>query len=243
MAIYFISDFHLGEGEPEAERRKVELFRQFIEQAVGDMEHLVVLGDMFDFWFEYRHLIPKRNLHLLFKLSELTSNGTSVSYIAGNHDLWMDDFLEEEMGIELCRDQLVIDTPRGKILAMHGDGVAKSDRGYRLFKRILRSRVNIALYRLLPPALAYNLAHSTSHKSRQRSAHKPVDSFIGEYISFAEEKFAEGFFAFVCGHTHHPEVRKIGENYYVNSGDWIRNFSYIKFDGSKFTLHYMTEQD
>jgi UDP-2,3-diacylglucosamine hydrolase len=242
MAIYFISDFHLGSDSREAEKRKFDLFCTFVQQCRHDMDRLIVLGDMFDFWFEYRHLIPKRNLHLLFKMHELVRAGVSISYLAGNHDHWMDDFLDQELGIELVPDRLEIDTPHGKLLAVHGDGLAKPDWSYRLLKRILRNRVNIGFYRLLPPVVAFGVAHLAARRSRRRSSHRAPETFIDGYIDYAKEKFAEGYYALVCGHTHHPEIRDIDGHYYVNSGDWIRHYSYVRFDGDRFELKYMEKQ-
>ncbi len=239
MAIYFVSDFHLGEGDREKEQLKVDRFHQFLEETTGDMEHLVILGDMFEFWFEYRHLIPKKNLHLLFELHDLVRRGVRVSYIAGNHDYWMDDFLQRELGIEMCRDKLEIATQRGAILAMHGDGLAKSDWLYRRLKAILRSRTSIALYRLLPPSLAYALAYRMARRSRQHTDKHLPERFLNQYRDYARERLAEGYFAFICGHTHRPEISRIGECYYLNSGDWFDNFSYIRFDGREFELHYL----
>lgn len=236
MAIYFLSDFHLGEGDRPSEARKLRLFEKFLELHLDDMEHLVVLGDLFDFWFEYRHLIPKHHLHILFRLAELVKAGIRVSYIAGNHDHWMGNFLSSELGITIIRAKLEIETDAGKILAMHGDGLAKSDRGYRVLKKILRNRFCVGLYKLLPPNLAYWLAHGAARSSRLHNSQRPSDGFRREYREFAVQKLREGYFAFICGHTHYPELEKIDDSYYVNSGDWITHFSYVRFSEGKFEL-------
>jgi UDP-2,3-diacylglucosamine hydrolase len=243
MAIYFISDFHLGEGLEKQERAKLTRFDLFLERTGDDLEHLIILGDLFDFWFEYKHLIPKRHLQILFKLRSLVDAGIPVSYVAGNHDHWMGDFLPQEMKIDLHRDLMEIDTPRGKILAMHGDGLAKSDWKYRLLKSILRNRLCIALYKLLPPTLAFNLAHRTSRKSREHTSQRHPNSFLEEDVAYAQRRFAEGYHAFICGHTNHPDISPIGDNYYVNTGDWIENFSYVRYDDGKFELGYLADSN
>jgi UDP-2,3-diacylglucosamine hydrolase len=236
MSIYFVSDFHLGEGDAQSERRKHELFRRFVGRVGADLQQLVVLGDLFHFWFEYRQLIPKRNLHVLFELRDLVQRGVSVSYVTGNHDFWMDDFMERELDIQVFRDILELDTRQGKILATHGDGLLPSDRGYRLLRAVLRHPVNIALYRLLPPSLAYGLARGAARLSRRHSAARPEESFLERYRDAARRKLDDGYFAFVCGHTHLPEIKRYDEKYYVNSGDWFRHFTYVRFGDGRFAM-------
>ncbi len=238
MATYFVSDFHLGESDPERDREKYRRFCDLLVQIKADLDHLVILGDMFDFWFEYRHLIPKHHQDVLCRLRDLVSEGVRVTYVCGNHDFWMGEFFDSELGIGLVRDDFTIDSARGKVLVLHGDGIAPSDWKYRILKRILRNRLNIFLYSQLPPSLAYNLALGVSRRSRGHTQKRPKDSFVEECVQFARAKVSEGYFAVVCGHIHLPEIREIGGGYYVNSGDWLTNFSYVRFDGSEFTLGY-----
>ncbi len=236
MATYFVSDFHLGESTNDRDRRKLELFTKFLQRTAGDLTHLVILGDLYDFWFEYRYLIPKHNLSILFKLRELTQSGRKVSYICGNHDFWLGDFMQTELGFEVTADRLVLDSPRGKILALHGDGIAPSDYKYRLLKRVLRNRVGIALYRQLPTTLAYSLALGVSGGSRHYGEQKPSEKFIAEYHDFARKCFAEGYHAVICGHIHWPEIVELKGNYYINCGDWLEYFSYVRLENGNFEL-------
>jgi UDP-2,3-diacylglucosamine hydrolase len=239
MAIYFVSDFHLGGDTAVVEKRKREMFESFLKRMEGDLQHLVILGDMFDFWFEYRHLIPKHNLHLLFLLGELVQAGAKVSYITGNHDHWVGDFLSGELGIDVVGDSLELDTDRGPILAMHGDGLAKSDWKYRVLKNILRNRVCIALYRLLPPALAYALAHRASRSSRRHTSKRPRDQVVADYRDYAINQLSGGYFAFICGHVHRPHLEQIDGKYFANAGDWISHFSFVRYDDGHFELGTM----
>jgi UDP-2,3-diacylglucosamine hydrolase len=242
MATYFVSDFHLGELDPERDRTKYRLFYRFLERTGTDLDHLVILGDLFDFWFEYRYLIPKQHLPILFRLRDLVVAGVKVTYVCGNHDFWIGDFMDVELGFSLVRDDFSIESPKGRVLVLHGDGVASSDWKYRILKRVLRSRINIALYRLLPPGLAYSLALAVSRRSRGHTERRPKDSFVEEYVDFAKRKFTEGYFAVICGHIHIPEIRKVADNYYVNSGDWLTHFSYVRLDGSQFELGNMHDE-
>ncbi len=236
MATYFVSDFHLGESTDDRDRRKLELFDRFLRRVAGDLSHLVILGDLYDFWFEYRYLIPKHNLSILFRLRELTQSGLKVSYICGNHDFWLGDFMQTELGFEVAADRLVLDSPKGKILALHGDGIAPSDYKYRLLKRVLRNRVGIALYRQLPTTFAYKLALGVSGGSRHYGEQKPSEKFVAEYHDFARKCFAEGYRAVICGHIHWPELVEIQGNYYINCGDWLNYFSYVRLENGNFEL-------
>src|SRR5690606_1835601 len=146
MAVYFISDFHLGEANVERDRLKLELFRRFCAQTAGDLAHLIILGDLYDFWFEYKHLIPKRNLGILLQLKALAESRVRLSYVCGNHDFWLLDFMQSEIGCQVYRDSLELSASLGRVLILHGDGVAPSDWKYRLLKGVLRNRVNIALF-------------------------------------------------------------------------------------------------
>jgi UDP-2,3-diacylglucosamine hydrolase len=238
MATYFVSDFHLGEADPSRDQTKYRLFCNLLSKAGSDLEHLVILGDLYDFWFEYRHLVPKHNLQIPLKLKELVEAGTKVSYVCGNHDFWMGDFFETELGVGLIHDEFCLESPSGKVLVLHGDGIAPSDWKYRILKKILRNPVNIALYRLLPPNIAYRMALTVSRGSRGHTEKRPKDSFVEEYFEFAQRQFAKGYFAVVCGHLHLPEIRKSGDKFYVNSGDWLTHYSYVRFDGSEFLLGY-----
>lgn len=239
MAIYFVSDFHLGERDRGRDIRKLELFDKFLSKISSDLSHLIILGDLYDFWFEYRYLIPKHNLSILFRLRDLVKSGVRVTYICGNHDFWIGDFMQSELGFEVEMDQLVLDTPRGKILALHGDGIAPSDYKYRLLKRVLRNRAGIALYRQLPTTIAYKLALAVSGGSRHYGEQKPTDKFVSEYHDFARQKFSEGYHAVICGHIHWPELVDIDGNFYINCGDWLNYFSYVRLENGKFELSAM----
>ncbi|MGB5106331.1 MAG: UDP-2,3-diacylglucosamine diphosphatase [Candidatus Zixiibacteriota bacterium] len=239
MAIYFVSDFHLGERDKNRDRRKLALFDQFVEKCQGDLTHLIVLGDLYDFWFEYRYLIPKHNLSILYKLRELVQAGIRVSYICGNHDFWIGDFMASELGFEVEPDQLILESPLGKVLVLHGDGIAPSDYKYRILKRVLRNRAGIALYRQLPTGFAYWLALRVSGSSRHYGAEKPSPEFVKEYYDFARARFKEGCAAVVCGHIHWPELVDIDGKFYVNCGDWLNYFTYVRFDGERFELKSM----
>jgi len=236
-AVYFISDAHLSikESPSEREDRVLEVFGKAKDEA----SHLYIVGDLFDFWFEYKYVIPAAYLKILGKLLDLTSAGVEVVYVPGNHDFWMKDYLKKQAGVELTGDLLEIEHFGRKILVTHGDGIRVDDRGYRFIKRIFRNRFCIWFYSQLPVNLAYRLAMGTSNLSRDYTdGRNMTDS--SDYIEFARRRIEVGFDAVVMGHVHKPEIVEIGSGLYINCGDFFKSFSYVVLDENGFQLKSLT---
>ncbi len=166
MAVYFFSDVHFGAADKAGEERKIEKLNTLLEKVKGDGEKLFILGDLFDFWFEYKHAIPNEHLRIIFRLASLVESGKEVHYISGNHDFWLGEFLSREAGIIIHRDFYEFTEQGLEIFLIHGDGLSPSDWGYRILKKILRNRVNIWLYRKIPPDWGIPLAKYVSSSSR-----------------------------------------------------------------------------
>lgn len=226
MSIFFLSDVHLGHDAPDREAVKLQRLDRFFETVASKGERLYILGDLFDFWFEYKHAIPKNHLAVLFMLSRLIQSGVKITYITGNHDFWLGDMLSRSLSIDVHRDDLSVELYGKKLLLIHGDGLAKNDRGYRMLKRIMRNRVNIFLYRQIPPDIGIPFARWCSRRSRLHTSQRPKESFLQEYRDYAEEKLREDYDIVVCAHTHHPEIISLGSGVYVNTGDWTEHFTY-----------------
>lgn len=222
--IYFISDAHLGRESTLLESQKEQKLLAFLSQIEAECETLYILGDLFDFWFEYKNLIPKQFASILFALKKLKDSGSKIIYLAGNHDFWLGDFLPQQLGIAVHPDFLEVSHQGKKLFLTHGDGLAKKDIGYRILKKILRNKVNIWLYRQLPADFSYWLAKKVSHSSGNYTQQKNIE--YQEYLNFARGKIASGFDFVVMGHIHQPILEKIDKGFYVNVGDWMKNFSY-----------------
>jgi UDP-2,3-diacylglucosamine hydrolase len=205
----------------------------------SDGDRLVILGDLFDFWFLYRHAIPKDQHQMLCMLNDLKHNGIEIDYISGNHDFWMGDFFETQLGINLHRDFLDMVYEGKKLHFIHGDGLAKADRGYRFLKRVLRNRFNIWLYRKLPPDWAIPLAKKVSGSSRNYTSRRD-HTFTADYELYADNKLNSGYDIVAIGHLHIPVLKKSDNGIYVNTGDFIAHFSYMKLTGDSVTLNYLT---
>lgn len=232
--IYFISDAHLGGADRKAEHLKASKLISFFKE-IQSAAHLYIIGDLFDFWFEYRSVISNQHPRVLGAIADLVDRGTKVDYVAGNHDFWFGDFLSAEIGLAIHLDPLIVEHQGLKIYIAHGDGVAQGDRGYRVMRRILRNRVNIRLYRLIHPDIGLPLARKISALSRSRVDDEFRKSFQ-DYENFAREKINHGINAVILAHTHQPILCRIGQGVYLNVGDWMRHFTYGRLYKGNLTL-------
>lgn len=222
-----VSDIHLGAVPATTERA----FRDFLRTQRGRLSGLLINGDLFDFWFEYRTVVPARHYRVLAELAEVVESGVPVSFIGGNHDAWGGRFLREEVGVE------VLDGPVRRVIAgrqaliVHGDGVGTGDASYRILRRLLRSRLTVAAFRSLHPDWGDRIAQMAS--STGSKVGRPDEGGAGRarFIArWAEECLASDprLELVVAGHAHLPEVTEVFPGrFYVNAGDWINHHSYL----------------
>lgn len=231
-SVYFFSDAHLGveagNGALQAERR----LHDFLTSLEGRASALYIVGDLFDFWFEYRTAIPRRHFPTLAVLHRLRESGVAITYLNGNHDFWLGPFLRDDLGLTLRDGALPLELQGHRIWLHHGDGLIGGDLGYRVLKRVLRHPASIALYRLIHPDLGIPLAHWVSQWSRHAGGERPLD---GERLwnEIARPRFADGFDTVMIGHFHHAyERHEDGRSLFV-LGDWMDRFTYVVLrDGS-----------
>jgi len=234
-SVYFLSDAHFGSDSPEKEKLKEERFLRFLEGIKKDSQALYILGDLFEFWFEYNNAIPKDHFPILMKLKELTNLGIPITYSVGNHDFWLGDFLTKQIGIKIAKHPFSAEHQGKKIYLLHGDGLVKKDLGYRILRKILRNKINIWLYRLIPPDLGIPFAKKVA--SYSRSQNKVRDKkFLEDYRDFAGNKINEGYDAVILGHTHQPCLEELNNGIYLNLGDWFEHFTYAKLTEGRFSL-------
>ncbi len=234
LKYFFISDVHLGTEGIVSNKDRMKHFISFLSYVSAENGRLFILGDLFDFWFEYKYVIPKEFFPVLTALENFRKNGL-IDYIVGNHDFWVDDFFEKTLGIPVHQNEYELEINKKKIYLHHGDGIAKKDVGYRILKRILRHPVNTRLYRLIHPDFGFAMAHYFSRLSRNNSPPQDKDD---DYADFAREKIRQGFDAVILGHTHYPAIIEQTNGVYLNTGDWVSNFSYGFWDGENFSLNY-----
>ncbi|GEM_PF-40110 len=232
---YFFSDAHLGIGTPEQDRQKERRLIEFLDFVKRDAEQVYIVGDLFDYWFEYRSVVPKGYYRLFTKLAELKERGIRLTYVVGNHDFWLKDYFQKEFGMEILRDPAVREIRGHRFLIHHGDGLVKSDRGYRILKRILRNRFNIWLFSLLHPDCSGAIARRSSRASRQYTGQRKYEN--SDMAAYASKKIRDENIEYVVmGHSHTPQFRRIGRGAYVNLGDWIESNTFAVFDGRRLEL-------
>jgi UDP-2,3-diacylglucosamine hydrolase len=237
--IYFISDVHLAFKEDVREKEKRKKLLDFFDNISRDAGALYILGDLFDFWFEWYHVIPKYWFPILFRLRKMVEAGIQVYFITGNHDFFPGKYLEKEIGLRCFDEYREFEVDGRRFFVAHGDGYAKQDRGYRLLKKIIRNPFAAFLYKtFITPDLGMQIARWTSYSSRKLIKTKK-NSWAEEYYEFARRKFKEGFDYVLLGHLHEAMIRKEKENVYVNCGDWITQFTYAKYDGRSLTLNHL----
>lgn len=232
-AVYFLSDTHIRGGS-ETERFREERLVSFLCHIMGRAEALYILGDLFDFWFEYRSVIPRTGGRVLYALHHLVSSGTPVICISGNHDFWLGSYISDEMGIRIARRPLWVRHQGMRIFMAHGDEFFR-DLGYLALRYALRHPLSIRLFRLIHPDLGALLAEALSQASRSISPAK-FRKVREELLRTAEEKFREGADVVAFGHLHVPMLRRCGGHTLVVLGDWIRNFTYAVLEDGEVSL-------
>jgi UDP-2,3-diacylglucosamine hydrolase len=239
--IYFASDQHLGAPTSEASFPREQKFVAWLEEVKHDAEAIFLLGDLFDFWFEYKTVVPRGFVRVLGKLAEIRDSGIPIYFFVGNHDLWMDDYFEKELNIPVYHTTKEFTFNNKNFLIGHGDGLGPGDKGYKRMKKIFVHPFSKWLYRWLHPDIGVKLAQYFSVKNKLISGKEDV-RFLGEekewLVQYAKRKLeTKHYDFFVFGHRHLPMEIQVGENSkYINLGDWIGYFTYGVFNGSAFEL-------
>jgi len=220
-ALYFISDVHLGAHSPAEETARESRLLDLLEQVGTDGERLYILGDLFDFWFEYRHVIPAAGLRVLAALRGLTEQGVEVHYLAGNHDFAIGAFISDTIGCRIHREPIDLEWNGTRFHLHHGDGLAGKDTGYRLMTRVIRSRAAKWLWRLIHPGLGFAIANRVSGTSRRYTSGKDFGSDTRTH-SHLDEMAARGYDYIIMGHSHLAEERRLDAGgTYINLGSWL----------------------
>ncbi|MEE4197851.1 MAG: UDP-2,3-diacylglucosamine diphosphatase [Bacteroidales bacterium] len=243
--IYFASDVHLGLPNYEESLTREKRFVRWLDLIREDAREIVLLGDIFDFWFEYKRAIPRGFSRFLGKLCEITDSGIPVHYFTGNHDMWIFDYLPKETGIILHKEPIVKEYSGKKFYLAHGDGLGPGDRSYKLLKRIFASRFSQWLFARFHPNIGIWIANTWSTHSRYSRETTPFEGEDKEWLILYSKKrlVSEDFDFMVYGHRHLPMDLRLNEKTrYVNLGDWITHFTYAVFDGEKMELKKFKEQ-
>lgn len=232
---YFISDVHLGIKSNISTREQESIFLNFLEEIKTDAKELIIAGDLFDCWIEYKQVVPKGFYRFLTKLDELVNEGIKVTYISGNHDFWYGNYFKDEFGIDIIHNPISREIEGKKFYIHHGDGLSYKDTGYKILKFIFRSKISQHLYYLLHPDIGIWLAKKSSHTSREYTGNRNFSPRDG-MRDFAVKKIEEGYDYVLMGHRHRAYIYKEKNGLYANLGDWVKIFSYGEFRNGEFKL-------
>lgn len=239
--VYFLSDVHLGASRPAVEAARERDLITFLERPV-EGDRLYLLGDVFDFWFDFDGPPPDRYAAVLRALQECVSRGVDVSFMGGNHDHWVrvgraPGWLEREIGLAVIDDPHVAEHQGRRLLLTHGDALGGAEGAYRFVRRVLHHPLAIRAFALLPTGLAYRIADRTSGASRSRHHAEMLEAYRRRLREKALDRLAEGDLdAILAGHVHHPERTESEHGTYLNLGDWVVHRTYARLEEGSLSL-------
>ncbi|MCD9854956.1 UDP-2,3-diacylglucosamine diphosphatase [Epilithonimonas sp. JDS] len=239
--IYFASDQHFGVPDLKQSRIREEKFIRWLDLIKKDAQILFLMGDLFDFWHEWKYVVPKGYIRVLGKIAELKDSGIEIYFFVGNHDLWMKNYFEEELGIPVYFEKRYYEINDKKFLLAHGDGLGPGDKGYKRMKKVFTNPLAQWAFRWLHPDIAMSIANYMSQKNKLISGDEDKE-FLGEdkefLIQYSKEKLkTEDISYFVFGHRHLPLIFDLEKGAkYINLGDWIVYFTYGVYDGNSFEV-------
>jgi UDP-2,3-diacylglucosamine hydrolase len=241
--IFFLSDFHLGAPDQATSLLREKKIVAFLNEIKNEASEIIIAGDLFDFWYEYKKVVPKGYVRILGKLAELTDAGIPIHFFVGNHDMWMTDYFQKELNIKVYHHPEKFEFSNKKFLIGHGDGLGPGDHGYKMVKKVFRNKLATWLFGILPPYIGMGIADFFSRKSRAQTGLSD-EVFLGEdkewLISYCRNILKnEHFDFFLFGHRHLPiDFALNAASRYINLGDWIKYNSYAVFDGNELHLKY-----
>ncbi|MFH1049957.1 MAG: UDP-2,3-diacylglucosamine diphosphatase [bacterium] len=239
--IYFFSDVHLGLYSRKDNLLREDLLLRFLKAIENDCETLVIAGDLFDYWFEYKYVIPKYYYRILARLKELRLKGINIEYLMGNHDFGHKTFFEEELDIHIYKNDIQRNYGGKKFYISHGDGKNYNDTGYKILKKILRNPFAQWFYGLLHPDIAIGLASKSSKKSRKYTGKKQWGEGDG-MEDFAKIQFSKGYDIVIVGHRHKPTFKNIDEGIFIDLGGWLADEpTFASFNGNEIQLRNVKE--
>ena len=240
--LYFASDFHLGTGGYAKSREREARLVRWLDSIGHDAAEIFLMGDVFDFWFEYRSVVPKGFVRFFGKLAELSDAGVKLYLFKGNHDMWMFDYFEKELNATIINDELEIERNGKRFYLHHGDGLGPGDGFYKLLKKIFRSKLCQWLFARIHPNFGVGIANYWSTNSREankkKGDHKPGQQ---EWlITYSKALLQNNYYDYlIFGHRHRPMDVPLGDkSRYINLGEWVFSCSYAVFDGVDVKLEY-----
>ena len=237
--IYFASDMHLGFPNHETSLKREKIIVQWLDSIKDTADQIYLVGDIFDFWWEYKNVVPRGFTRFLGKIAEIVDNGTPVYFFTGNHDLWVTNYLSNELGVKIYRKPQSIIIDNKKFFIGHGDGLGKGDTGYKLLKSVFENKTLQWLFSRIHPNTAIGLGYRWSKRNRYAKGVKADDLNLDKelLVQFVKDHQKNNFHDYyIFGHRHIPMQITIDNAEYVNLGDWITRFTYAKWSDNKLEL-------
>ena len=245
--VYFASDFHLGAPDAKSSALRERKIVRWLEEIRPDAGVVFLLGDIFDFWFEYRHAIPRGFVRLQGKLAEFTDSGIPVIFFTGNHDMWMFDYFTQELNIPIYRKPVSTSIGDHTFYIGHGDGLGPKDHTYKVLKRVFANPLSQWLFARIHPNTGIAVANAWSRKSRasqgepEKAMQNIEDEWLVHYCREVEATQHHDFYVF--GHRHLPLDLPIGHQArYVNLGEWVNFCTYAVYDGQQLHIRYFEKE-
>lgn len=244
--IYFASDFHLGSPNHAESLIREKRIVAWLDQIKENAKAIYLVGDIFDFWFEYKHSIPKGYSRFFGKIAELTDSGIEVHFFTGNHDMWMFDYFEKELNVTMHRNPIELSHNSINLYVGHGDGLGPGDKSYKVLKKVFSNPICQWLFARLHPNFGIGLANYWSGKSREHNT--DIKSFLGEDKEWLAQYCKEvlktkHYDYFIFGHRHLPIEHKMGNSTYINLGEWMNDYTYAMLNEKEVKLLTFNFQD
>lgn len=241
MSVYFLSDLHLGAPYMPDSRSREKKIVAFLDSIKDKAETIYLLGDILDYWYEYKYVVPRGYVRFFGKLAELCDSGIKIVWLIGNHDIWIYDYIPSELGVKVIDGSLVETIQGKKIFMQHGDGVGKTDASFRFIRGMFRNRFCQWLYSGIHPRWTVPFAYKWSSHSRKEGEGKsvPARNLMKNLLDFAVDYHSRhpAINYFIFGHVHILEREKIDTDCeMIVLGEWIRTFSYAKMDNGEISL-------
>ena len=236
MKVYFASDFHLKFHEDQEDTARRKKVISFLDSLIGNCDLLILNGDVFDLWFTWKKVIIKGYFPILKKLADLNENGCRIVFIAGNHDFWFKDFLTDYLNIEIYRNNFSEIIDNVKIFVSHGDLYTSNDLRYKVFRSFIRNKFIKTIFELFHPDFSLAIGKTLSRSSRSRTIPFKLQKAKEKGLDEIARKKLKDFDLVVLGHSHSPKFVKTEDGIYVNLGDWISNYTYLKMINGKIEL-------
>jgi UDP-2,3-diacylglucosamine hydrolase len=239
--LYFASDFHLGAPNKESSDLRERKIVAWMEEVSKDAAAIFLVGDLFDFWYEYKQVIPKGFVKFQACLATLRDRDIPIYFFTGNHDLWMFDYFPTNFGIPVFREPIIVEVGEQRIYLGHGDGLGPGDHFYKLLKRVFEAKLSHWLFKWIHPDIGVWLALKWSRSSRISSTERDGGYQTNEkewLWQYAREISQSAHFDyFIFGHRHLPLELEVNEkSKYINLGEWVNHCTYVKYDGAQAQL-------